>query len=183
MNVIKDFFSLNFLDYENIGFYFPIGVFLTLLCISMCALVFFTTYYKKCAGALCRGLLRHEALSEESAKTLAELRLDGVFLIRYALGRGSGQLTYAVKQAGVEKLTYEEYVKERAKKGAKADKIDFKSARFYVLPERRETASKIVTNSETSWLVAIAFSVLFIVILVLLANFLPSLLEAIHDSL
>lgn len=183
MEFIKDFFFLNFSQYENIGIYFPIGIFLILMCAITSASVFFITYYKKYTSSLYSQLLRHNALSEESAKTLTELRLDKSYAIRSALSRSNGQLTYIVKRAGEEKPSYEEYIKSLKKKGSSKSKIDFAEARFYIDPEKINQAKKLLEKGEPTWLGAGIISLISVGILLLCAEFLPDLLSFLNDVL
>ena len=167
MKTIKDFFFLNFSQYENIGMNFPIGVFLILLCIVGIVSVFFLTYYRMFTRSLYSQLLRHNAKDEQSAKTLSQLRLDKSFAIRSSLSRSNGQLTYIVKRAGQEELSYDEYMKKSKTKGYKPEKIDFSSARFYIPAERMDTAKKLLENFDVSWIKAAVISLVLVGLLVL----------------
>ena len=180
MSFIKEFFFLNFSQYENIGIYFPIGVFLSLLCVSSIAFVFYVTYYKKMAGGLARQLLRHEAIGEQSAKTLRELRIAPSFFLKNALSGGAGQLTYAVKRLGEVKPEYEEFIKNKKRE---RERIDFDTAAFYIDAERVEVAKKLVANSDQSWLVSALIALAIVGITVVLAVFLPDILEIINSSI
>lgn len=167
MKIIKEFFFLNFSQYENIGINFPIGVFLILLCIVGCASVFFLTYYRVFTRSLYSQLLRHNAKDEQSAKTLSELRLDKSFAIRSSLSRNNGQITYIVKRAGQEELSYDEYVKKTSAKGYKAEKIDFSTARFYIPEDKTDRAKKLLENSDVSWVKAIIFCAVLVGLLII----------------
>ena len=167
MRVIKEFFFLNLSRFENIGIYFPIGVFLILLCAVACFSVFYLTYYKMYTRSLYKQLLRHNAINEESAKTLSEMRLDSSFAIRASLSRRNGQLTYIVKRAGEEDVSYEEYIDKEKKRENREEKIDFASARFYIPKERVDRAKRILESAEPSWVIAGILSALFIGLLVL----------------
>ena len=167
MKILKDFFFLNLIGFENIGIYFPIGVFLILLCAVGCFSVFFLTYYKKYTRTLYSQLLRHNAIGEESAKTLLELRITPSFMLRSSLSRKNGQLTYIVKRVGEEQISYEEYIKRARERKNKEEKIDFYTARFYIPKERRDTAKKLLEGGEPSWIIAGILSVLFVGLLVL----------------
>ena len=185
MKFIKDFFFLNFNQYENFGLYFPVGALLSLLCIASSFAIIFVTFYKKKTGLLCRRLLRYDAIGEDRAMTLGELKIANSFLLKGALLRGGGQLTYTVKRAGQVKLSYEEYIKEskkKAKNGNEQDKTSFETERFYIDPERTDIAKKIVENSEISWIGSTVVAILFIAFWIVSAKFLPNLLELINAS-
>ncbi|MBE6643815.1 MAG: hypothetical protein E7612_00390 [Ruminococcaceae bacterium] len=167
MQIIKEFFFLNFSQYENFGINFPIGVFLILLCIVGCVSVFFLTYYRMFTRSLYSQILRHNATDEQSAKTLSELKLDKSFAIRSALSKSNGQITYIVKRAGQEELNYDEYVKKSSEKGYKAEKIDFSSAKFYIPADKIDKAKQLLENSDVSWIKAAIVSVILVGLLIL----------------
>ena len=183
MKIIKEFFFLNLNQYENIGLYFPIGVFLIFLCVATAAAVFFVTYYKSYTTTLYKQLLRHGATDEASAKTLKELRLDASLPIRRALSRQSGQITYIVKRVGDIKPSYEEYVENSKKRGYKPEKIDFDKARFYIHPERIDNAKKLTESGGAPLWRAILICLIILSILALLVWLLPDLLSAIDTAL
>ena len=183
MKIIKEFFFLNFSQYENIGLYFPVGVFLIALCAVMCISVFFITYYKKYTQALYKQLIRHNATDESSAKTLSQLRLSGCRGIRFSLSRSNGQLGYIVKRVGDVKPTYEEYVEKTKKRGYKPEKINFDEALFYIAPDKKDVAKKLIESSEPAWWKAILISTVLIGILILLVFTLPDLLSLINKSI
>lgn len=180
MKILKEFFFLNLIQFENIGIYFPIGVFLILLCAAACFSVFFITYYKTYTRSLYKQLIRHNATSEENAKTLSEIRLDASFAIRSALSRRNGQLTYIVKRAGEEKIGYEEYMERSAKSKGGEEKIDFSAARFYIPKERCDEAKKILDGAEPSWILAGVLCVFFAGLLVLAVFTMSDLLSIIN---
>jgi hypothetical protein len=181
MKLIKDFFFLNLNNYENIDFPFPIGMFLIFFTVAMCVMCFILNYTKSHTTALLKQLMRHKAFDEESAKTLAELRLPRSLAIRMALSQ-SGQISYLVQRAGYVKPTYEDCVKDLKKKGG-SSKIDFDSEKFYLDVEKIGRAKKIVETDKTSVLKPYIFSVIFIAILVTLMFLLPGLLEAVNNAL
>ena len=182
MKLIKDFFFLNLSNYENIKFPFPIGMFLVFLTAAMCAMCFIMNYTKSHTTSLLKQLMRHKAFDEDSAKTLAELRLPRSLALRLALSQ-SGQIAYMVHRAGYVKPTYEDYVTASRKKGYKSAKIDFATERFYLDVEKIGRAKKIVETDKTSIIKPILFSVLFIGILIGLMFSLPEILEAVNSSL
>ena len=182
MSFIKDFFFLNLIKYENILFYFPIGMLLTLLTVAMCAAVFVINHRNGYICAMIKQLLRHGATDETSAKTLKELHLDKTYGLKGALSR-SGQLSFLVKRAGDVKISYEEFVKSQKKRGYKEEKIDFSEARFYLSQEQLNRAKGTLEKNGASLWKPILLSIIFIAIWVLLALFLPDLLDYINSSL
>lgn len=182
MNFIKEFFILNLNDYENIPFYFPVGLLITLLTVAMCVAVFVINYRNGYTCAMIKQLLRHGATDENGAKTLKELRLDNIYGLKGALSR-SGRLTYIVKRVGDVKPSYEEFMANRKKRGYKEEGIDFSEARFYIAEEQLDRAKGILEKSGASIWKPIILSVIFIAAWVILALFLPDLLEYINSSL
>ena len=164
MKILKEFFFLNLIQFENIGIYFPLGVFLILACAVACCSVIFFTYHKIYTRLIYKKLLRHNAVGEENAKTLRELKIDDSFAIRSLLSRPNGQLTYIVKRAGEEKISYEEYMQKSKKV---EEKIDFSTAGFYIPGDKTDMAKKLLEGSEPSWIKAAIVCVFFIGLLVL----------------
>ncbi len=181
MQYLEDFLMLNLEDYGNVGFPLPIGFIITATVIALCAAVFIITYRKRYTVMLLRSLIRHKATSEESAKTLAELRLSESSSIRRALSR-SGQITYIVKRAGEVKPNYDEYVKMAKEKNFKDEQIDFAEARFYICDEKLAEAKTIVEKTNASWLIPSICAVLLIAVWVLAFIFLPDLLELLNKE-
>ena len=182
MKLIKDFFFLNLNDYENIAFPFPIGMFLMFFTVAMCAMCFIMNYTKSRTTSLLKQLMRHKAFDEDSAKTLAQLRLPHSLALRLALSQ-SGQIAYMVHRAGYVRPTYEDYIAASKKNGRRNAKINFDTERFYLDVEKISRAKKIVETDKTSIIKPILFSVLFIGILIGLMFSLPEILEAVNSSL
>ena len=182
MNFIKEFFILNLNDYENIPFYFPIGLLITLLTAAICVAVFVINFHNGYIFAMIKQLIRHGARDDASAKTLTQLRLDKTLGLKSALSR-SGRLTYIIKRVGETKPSYEEYVASRKKRGYKEEKIDFSIARFYIPSELSDRAQGVLEKSNASILRPVIISAILIGVWLLLALFLPDLLSYINASL
>ena len=105
MNSIKDFFFLNLNQYENFAINFPIGMLLIAMTAVLCASTFIINYQKYYTLAILKQLTRHKATDEKSAKTLAELRLEKSFGLKYSLER-SNSLKSMVKRVGEKTPTY-----------------------------------------------------------------------------
>ena len=181
MSFIKDFLLLNFNQFENIGFSFPIGMFLTSMALALCASAFIINYHKRYTCTILKQLLRHGALDEESSKTLGAIRLDNVLGLKSALSR-KGQLTYMVRRVGENKQTYDEYVAATKKKGYKDEKIDFENACFYIDPEHIDRAKRVVSATNTEWWRPALMTVFIVAVWVILALFVPGLLESLNAS-
>ncbi len=180
MKYIKEFFFLNLNQYENIAIPFPIGMVAIALSVLMCVFAFYYYYYKNYTCDLLRALRRHEATSEESAKTLRELRLHNSSSIKRALQK-NGPLLSLVKEVGKVSPTYEEYVKRSKKRGYKPEKTDFAKARFYLNPEKKDVVSLQIEKCPTI-LTPIITTVIAVILLVALFLFLAPLLEVINKA-
>ncbi len=179
MKYIKEFFFLNLKEYENIAVPVPIGMVSIALTVVMCLAAFYYYYYKNYTCELLRALKRHEATSEESAKTLAELRLGDRKSIKRALMRQTS-LSKMVKEVGRVELTYEEYVEKSKKRGYRGEKIDFSTAKFYLSPEEKDIAATQIEKCPTL-LMPILTSVIALITLCLLFLFLEPLLVVINN--
>lgn len=181
MDFIKDFLSLNLSQFENFGMSFPIGAFLMIFSLAMCVAFFIYNYKKRSAALILKQLIRHNATSGETAKTLKDLHLEKNFYLKSALS-GGGQLSHLVKSAEDLKPTYEEYILNSKKRGYKEKKIDFDEAKFYISEEQINKAKRIVETSNTELWRPILFSAVMILLLVILMIFLPEILQAINSS-
>ena len=174
MKYIKQLFFLNLYDYEHIKFRFPIGMIVTFMAVVLCLGAFYITYRRRYTYALYGQLIRHSAISPDSAKTLKELHLLDYKAVKRALSR-SGQLSFAVKRVNEEKPTYE----EARKRGFKYKKIDFETERFYINPDAANIVRKAEGAPTPAWwkpaLASLAILIVFSIILICL----PDLLEVI----
>lgn len=181
MSFIKDFFLLDLNQFENFGIYFPIGAVITAMAVAMCVAFFIINYHKRYTTLLLTQLIRHKALDEVGAKTLRALKLDKLLGLKSALSR-NGQLTYMVRRTGETKKTYEEYMTVSKKRGYKDEKINFDEACFYIDPERIERAKRLVESTNTEWWRPALMAVFIIAIWVVLALFLPDLLNSLNAT-
>ena len=181
MSFLKDFFLLNFNQYENFGFAFPIGIFCFSLAVAFSVAAFVINWHKSYTTALIKQLLRHEAIGEENAKTLAALRVDKIFGIKSALSR-RGQLTYIVKRAGKVAPTYEEYRAASKKRGFREEKIDFDTALFYIDEGKLDRAKRLVAGPGAEWWRPALITVFLFAAFVLCAAFLPGFFEYINTT-
>ena len=181
MSFFKDFFFLDLGDYENFGTSFPLGIFLIILTVALSLSVFIITYHNIYITTLLKRLIRFGATSQKNAKTLAELGLDKVHALRYALSH-SGQLTFMVKRAGVNEISYEEYVEKSKSKSYCEEKIDFNEARFYISEDKLDRAKKTVETNSTSWFKPAVLSAVFFAILILFAVFSEEILTFFNNA-
>ena len=163
--LLYDYILLNVNQYDNIGLFFPIGMVLIALPIVLILTVIFVSLRNSMTARLFSQLLRHEATSEESAKTLRDLRLSDSFTVKSLL-TGDARVRSVVALVGEKKQTYEEFM-ANAKKKLTKEKLDFSAAQFYVRPERVEYA-RTASDSErgsllkTALICAAIFAIFFI---------------------
>ena len=180
MNSIKDFFFLNLNQYENFAINFPIGMLLIAMTAVLCASTFIINYQKYYTLVILKQLTRHKATDEKSAKTLAELRLEKSFGLKYSLER-SNSLKSMVKRVGEKTPTYEEFIENSKKKGYKEEKIDFESARFYIDKKAQGKIQRIMESPTPDWWRPVLMSLFFISLAVIVGVFLPELLDWINN--
>ena len=77
----KKFFLLNLKDYPNIGINFPITILLAALSLAFIAVIIIVNFRRSKIELIIRQLKRHEAVSEDSAITLGEMKLDSFIFI------------------------------------------------------------------------------------------------------
>ena len=175
MKTIKEFLYLNLSD--QVGFLLPIGAIITFFTVAFIIASFYLYYYKLATSTLYKRLLRYDATSEEKARTLAELKIDRVRRIAFAI-KGGGEISRIIKFAGEEKLSYEDYVKKTKSKGFKEEKKDYKTARLYLNPEMIDRAKTRASENITIVKPIIATAILLVVFTVLVIA-LPSLISLI----
>ncbi len=174
----KKYFLLNLEDYPNIGGDFPISAFLLILAVGFIITTVIVNYRRAKMTAIITRLTRLEATSEESARTISELRLD-TRVIRSLLSKTDGQLAAVVARAGAKAPTYEEFMS----KGYKKEKIDFSEARFYISESGRDRAKRILDMGAPTVLNTVLFSILIFAVYICLVLLMPALLSALNDYL
>ncbi len=180
--IYKQYFLINLKDYPNIGLDFYITIFISCFALALIVTTIFVNYKRSKIELLMRQLTRHNAKSEESAKTLSELKLD-TKVFRYLLSKENGQLGVMVSRVGETKPTYEEYMKSIKTKGYKEEKIDFALARFYIKESGKERAEKVLEMGAPSVLNTLLFCILIVALYVCLTFLMPGILTYINDIL
>ncbi len=173
----KKFFLLNLKDYPNIGIDFPINVALFIFFIGIMFVSIVVNFRRSRIELMIRQLKRHNASSEENAKTLKELRLDN-FIFRILLSR-EGQLTKLVKRVGEKNYSYEEYM--ALSKKERDEKIDFENARFFLREEGMERSTKILEAHAPTILNTVLLLIFILAIFVCLSLVMPSLVELLDN--
>lgn len=126
-----DYFRINLRDY-GFGVDLEISKALLIVILGVCIAIVMINFNKAQLFTLIKQLIRHEAYSEEDAKSLKGLGLYDNRFIKYSLSR-DGQFTRIVRRVGEVKPTYEEYV--NAEKEKKARKKQLREARRMALAE------------------------------------------------
>ncbi len=176
----KKFFSLNLKDYPNINIDFPITILLFALAFAFITVIIIVNFRRNRIELLIRQLKRREAISEESALTLSEIKLDS-FIFKKLLS-AEGQLTKLVGRAGEKKYTYEEYI-ALTKNGGKGESINFSNARFYLRKESEERVTHILESGSPTVLNTILLCVLVLAVFVCISLIMPGILNLINNLL
>ena len=172
---VDNYIFLNTKDYFGNAYDFPINIILLSLAIGVSAAICFITFHRRYTARLMMQLLRHNAIGEENAKTLAELRIKPIFFLKSSLSK-TCQLTSIVKRVGAVTYTYEEYVKLQKEKGFKEEKINFETAKFYIDPEKAVNAKAINDEGEPSYVKCALSCLLVLSVSVCIALFMPEIL-------
>ena len=177
---LKDLFLLNLNEYPNININFPIIIFFFTFTVALAVLFFVFNERNMNSVNLVKQLLRHEAYTEESAKTLNELKIKDGYIIKNILSQSTGKLASIVCRVGDTKMTYEQYMIASKQKGYKKEKIDFTSAKFFIPKERQESAKRMVDKDTSTRLKPILMTVFLIAIFACIAIVTPDLLDYVN---
>ena len=172
----KDLILLNAKDYLNIASDVYINIIMLIIAAVLCLASFWINHHKTYTVAIIKQLLRHDATSEEKAKTLSELRLADFKSLKRALSR-RGQLTAIIKRAGYVEPTYEEYAAELKKKKHKDEKIDFQISRFFIPQAALEKAKRIKERENPTLLRTALLCVLIVALCVCIMLLMPEILR------
>jgi len=156
--VLKKCFSINLNDYENISFSLEINKVVLGASVAFIIGIILLDTYRGNIRYMIMQLHRHDAYSEDNAKTLSELGLDKARVIKYLLTRDN-MLTKMVARVGEKKYSYEEYISLGKKERAKG-KIDFGSAEFYIRENQTDRCAHVIEKyniSPTRTVLACAF--------------------------
>ena len=177
----KNYFLVNLKDYPALGFDFPITA---VLCCFVIALIFTTivvNYKRRKIEEIISALTRHNAFSEDSAKTLSELNLNPKAFARIL--SFEGQLTKMVSRVGETKLSYEEFMALSKTKGIKEENPDIESSRFYINEESKARAQRVLEMGSTSLLNTILFCLFLVAVFFCLALLMPGILSVVNTLL
>ena len=175
---IKNYFLLDLADYFDIGGSFYINAMLFILFAAFIGAMLVTNHYRRAMHLTVKQLYRHRAFDADSAKTLIEIGLQQNRTVKRFLSR-DGQLKAVVCRVGERRYTYEEYLE--AVKGGKMpdDKIDFSSARFYLLDKDSPRVRRIFDGYNVGAVQSAAYAVLYLAIFVGVSLVMPEILAGI----
>ena len=175
---LKDLIMLNVKDYMEVSSDIYINIIMLIIAAALCIASFFINFHKTYTVGIIKQILRREATSEDSAKTLSELHIENLKGLKSALNR-RGQLTAIVKMAGYVEPTYEEYVALSKEKKLKKEKIDFQTARFYIPETALDRAKRIKERENPTLLRTALICVLILALSVCLMLLMPEILRLI----
>lgn len=105
---IEQYVLLDLRDFPALEAEFPVGIVVLAVALALAVACFVTTWYRGNTALLLRRLLRAEALSEDSARTLSELGLSSRRGVAALLRRGS-RSQLPVTSVERTRMTYDEY--------------------------------------------------------------------------
>ena len=180
MELYEKYFSINLKDYSNIGLDFEINKLLLAFLIAIIASIIAVSIIRSAMHTIIKALTRHEATSEENAKTLKEIGLDS-FIYKKIL-KSNSQLRRVVAITGETKYTYEEYSALIKKRGFK-DEIDFNEAKIYIKDNEKKGAGKIFDMKKPTLVETVLLCLLMVAISVCLMLFMPTILLTVNNWL
>ena len=179
--LILKYVFLDFSDYKNLVISFPIGLFLIFMTLAFTVAAFVINHRQNLINGCVRQLVRHEAIGEEAAKSLKELRLDSSNALSKMI-LGNGQLAKFVKIKGYEKPSYEEYMQKSPKERRELYAVNLKEAKIYLAPEMKDKANKIALAKRSTALRPMILSIVFALICAALFISMPELLELLNEA-
>ena len=177
----QDIIFLNAKDYLGTVCNIHINLILCAIALALSVASFFINHHKTYNLAIIKALLRKEATTDDTAKTLAEIRLSDSWFLRRALSR-NGQLTKIVKRVGAPEYTYDDYM-ALTNEEKKGERIDFSTARFFI-PEANVERAKLIREKENPTVFRTALLCLLIIsVTVCLMLLMPAILNLISNNL
>ena len=182
MSFYEKYFNINLKDYSAIGIDLEINKILFFFTVGAILAFVFVGYIRTGIAVALKALLRREAISEESALTLDEMRINTP-AVRLALKKISGRLATVIACAGEKKYTYEEYLEISKKKGYKEEKTDLKSARFYIREGKKDEAKAIYDRYDSPVFHTVLSCILLIALYTCLLFAMPGILDLLNSAL
>ena len=149
--IYTKYISLNTKDYLGENFDFQINKVLILLAIGLCIACVFINYNQRLVSSLLRKLIRLDAFSEESSKTLKDLGLADHKATKALVSKNFGAIKRVLGVVGRKSLTYEEYIAaEKAKKEAKKARLTKKTVENSDVATKNEPEKESTTELDFS---------------------------------
>ena len=178
---IKEYLSINLNDYASFEVNFEINKFILLCTLALCFAAFYVNHKRSLLSDTVKQLLRHNATSEDSARTLGELGLAGSRGIRKAIFNDS-QLRRIIGIVGESRPSYEEYV-EAVKKKERENSPDPYAMRLYIREDSLDRAKHVYNTYNASLAKTLLACVMFIAVAICLILLMPGLLALLDSAL
>ena len=180
-NIFNKYLNINLNDYENIGFDLEINKLLIVVLVGLILATVITNIKRGLLIYTVKKLLRYEALSEESARTLEEMRISSP-LVKLELS-GETRLKKLVSVVGEEKLSYDEYIEKIKDKKYKEKRVDYKTAKLYISKDNLEPARIIESYNSVTVINTILLCLLYFIAFTSIIIIMPELLSLINNIL
>ena len=178
----KRCFSVNLNSYDQIGINLEINKVLLPVFIVFGLMMLVLTVSRDKMRTLVIQLMRHNALSEETACTLEELGVSENKQIKRLISN-SNMIKNVVKRVDAKKYSYEEYKKLSKKERKEAEKIDFVTEKFYINEEQIDRARHIKEKYQLNEVRIIVGVVFLILIYIAIAASMPEILNSTNKLL
>ena len=182
LGVIEKHFSINLNDYDAIGFNLEINKVVLGTFVALILGVIFLNAYRGNIRIMVMQLTRHNAKSEDSAKTLKELGLHNSKYLKRLLS-SDNEMTRIVGRVGEVKYTYEEYKALSKKEKRSRVSIDFDEAKFYLREVETDRIAKVIDKYNVSLMRTVATCVFFAIFCGCIIACMPELLNIINNML
>ncbi len=180
MNLYEKYFLINLKDYPALGIDLEINKILLFVAIGAMLAFIFVGYIRAGVATALKALLRREAIDEDSARTLDELRIN-TLSVRLALRNLGGKTASVIARVGDKKYTYEEYMELSKKKGFKEEKTDLSTARFYIKEGKRDAAKAIYDRFDSPVLHTVLACVLLVALYSCMFFCMPGILNLVNS--
>ncbi len=174
--------TLNLNSFENIGINFYINIFLFFVAIVFCLFALYIEQTRGIIQLFISQLKRHKATAPEDAKTLKSLGLDSKWMLKRII-KNNRMLSRIVGRTEQKQYTPEEYMLLKRADRKNAEKIDFNTEKFYILPESSSRADDIYANYGFSLGRFVVFCIFIMIIYVVIAVLSPEIIRAIDNAI
>ena len=180
--ILKECFSINLNDYDNIGVNLEINKVVFGTFIALIVGVIFLNVYRGNIKLVVTQLTRHNAKCEDGAKTLSDIGLNNNKIIKWLLSK-ENFLTKIVGRKGEKKFEYEEYKALSNKERIEAEKFDIDEAEFYIREEQSDLAAGVMEKYGTSVQNTVMTCLLIAIVSICIIVCMPEILEIVNNLL